>query len=777
VGDIRKPGSGRAQPSKASEGDMSTLYDKILKTHTVYEAHEEVPLLYVDSHIVYEITSPQAFESLRQRNRGIRRPHLTIATVDHNIPTLSRKQLKASGSLNNYISDPQSGLQVSTLERNVRHHRLTYFGLEDSRQGIVHVLGPEQGFSQPGTILVCGDSHTGTNGAFGNLSLGIGTSEVEHVLATQTIRLQKFKNMRINVTGTLPSGTSAKDLMLHIIGKIGFAGATGHIIEYSGEAIRRMGMEARMTMCNMSIEAGGRAGLIAPDEVTFKYLKNKPFAPRDKWCEAVSYWRTMVSDEDAKWDKEVVINAGDVVSTVTWGTTPQDIAPVDGYVPDLATISDDTERQRVERSLKYMGLTPGMPVSSIKVDKIFIGSCTNARLTDLRSAASILRGRTIHPSISAIVVPGSGLVKAQAEEEGLDRVFMRAGFEWREAGCSMCPGINPDRLKRGERCASTSNRNFEDRQGPGGRTHLMSPATAAATAIRGYIADVKDFPPLFEDCRNETGEFNAIPLATGEGETQMSTSVELAPLTLHHPSEKLPVSHEPTLASPRSDSGLRTLEGIAAPLHLSNIDTDMLIPGRYLAVITKSGLGKALFTSLRYTPSGDINPSFVLNIPPYTSSKFLIVTGENFGCGSSREHAVWALKDFGIRVVMAPSFAGIFHNNAFKNGLLPVVIPRGKLLEWAKIAESVPEGSWTLDLLNQTITSPFQENVRFDVDEFKKYCMLNALDEIDLALKHEREIKFYEEWRAKAFPWLEETAGYSKLAKHSNIFRENSLQW
>lgn len=722
----------------------STLYDKIWETHLIARERESC-LIYVDGHIVYEITSPQAFDGLRSAKRPLRRPDLTLSTVDHNIPTTSRKKFTSPAS---YISDPQSKLQVATLERNVRNYGLTYYGLDDRRQGIVHVVGPEQGFALPGTVFVCGDSHTGTVGAFGNLALGIGTSEVEHVLATQTIRLSKFKNMRIWVEGDLKEGVVSKDLTLHIVGKIGFAGATGHVVEYAGPTIQKMSMESRMTICNMSIEAGARAGLIAPDDTTFNYLKRRRFAPKEFWNLAVEAWRELPSDEGAKFDKEVFIDAGDVSPTVTWGTTPADIVSFTGLIPDPVDFAHDVpEQKRIQRGLDYMDLKPGMKLADIKVDKVFIGSCTNSRIEDLRSAASILRGRSIAPGIKAIVVPGSGLVKKQAEEEGLDIVFTKAGFEWREAGCSMCPGINPDRLSIGERCASTSNRNFEGRQGPGGRTHLMSPATAAATAIRGYISDPRDFPP--------------VPYSRQEVALEPSDNEQ--PCHQPRPPNKEPAeitgkeNVDPSAAITSSGSEFHTVQGVGAPLHLSNVDTDTIIPGQYLAVVKKDGLGKALFKTIRYkVGTGEPISTFILNKPPWTEAKFLIVTGENFGCGSSREHAAWALKDFGIRVVLAPSFAGIFLNNAFKNGILCVVQPRAVLLELAQDAERNPGSELELRLEEQVLIRASGDQIAFEIDGFKKHCLLNGLDEIALALQHNDEINRYEKWRGTTFPWLEE---------------------
>ncbi|MDW8340620.1 MAG: 3-isopropylmalate dehydratase large subunit, partial [Geminicoccaceae bacterium] len=438
---------------------------------------------YIDRHLVHEVTSPQAFEGLRAAGRTVRRPDLTLAVPDHNVPTTDRRL---------GIADPVSRLQVETLERNCREFGITLFGMDDIRQGIVHVIGPEQGFTLPGTVIVCGDSHTSTHGAFGALAFGIGTSEVEHVLATQTLLQKKPKTMRIVVEGELHEGCTAKDVILAIIGTIGTAGGTGHVIEYAGSVIRALSMEGRMTICNMSIEAGARAGLVAPDEKTFAYLRGRPMAPKGAaWEAAVAYWRTLPSDPDAVFDREVVIDAATIEPQVTWGTSPQDVVPISGRVPDPKDAPTPERRAAMERALAYMGLEPGTPMEEIRIDRVFIGSCTNARIEDLRLVAKIVKGKKVAPHVQAIIVPGSGLVKHQAEEEGLDVIFKEAGFEWREAGCSMCLGMNPDRLNPGERCASTSNRNFEGRQGKGGRTHLVSPAMAAAAAITGKLTDVR----------------------------------------------------------------------------------------------------------------------------------------------------------------------------------------------------------------------------------------------------------------------------------------------
>ena len=461
-----------------------TLFDKIWQGHIVDRQPDGTCLLYIDRHLVHEVTSPQAFEGLRASGRKVRRPDATIAVADHNLPTTDRSR---------GITEPESRLQVETLERNVRDFGVPYFAVDDIRQGIVHIIGPEQGMTQPGMTIVCGDSHTATHGAFGALAFGIGTSEVEHVLATQTLIQQPAKNMLIRVEGELPFGITAKDVVLAIIGKIGTAGGTGHVVEYAGSAIRTLSMEGRMTVCNMTIEAGARAGLIAPDETTFEYLKGRPYVPKGAaWEQAVRFWRTLPSDPGARYDREVVLDAASIVPQVTWGTSPQDVLPITGRVPNPADEADANKRAAMARSLDYMGLTPGTKLAEVPVQRVFIGSCTNGRIEDLRAAASVAKGRKVAAGVNAMVVPGSGLVKHQAEEEGLDRVFLEAGFEWREPGCSMCLAMNPDKLLPGERCASTSNRNFEGRQGRGGRTHLVSPAMAAAAAVTGRLADVRD---------------------------------------------------------------------------------------------------------------------------------------------------------------------------------------------------------------------------------------------------------------------------------------------
>jgi 3-isopropylmalate/(R)-2-methylmalate dehydratase large subunit len=460
-----------------------TVFQKIWDAHLVDEQPDGTCLLYIDRHLVHEVTSPQAFEGLRTTGRKVRRPDATLAVPDHNVPTSDRSQP---------IADATSRIQVDTLTKNCEEFGVQLFGMHDVRQGIVHVIGPEQGFTLPGTTIVCGDSHTSTHGAFGALAFGIGTSEVEHVLATQTLVQKKPKTMRISVDGELPVGCTAKDVILAIIGKIGTAGGTGYVIEYAGSVIRGLSMEGRMTICNMSIEAGARAGLIAPDEKTIAYFKGRPMAPKGaEWELAERWWRTLPSDEGAVYDEEVLLDAASIEPQVTWGTSPQDVVPITGIVPDPKAAASDDRRKSMERSLEYMGLKAGTPMEEVKVDTVFIGSCTNGRIEDLRVVAKLVEGKKVSPAVRAMIVPGSGLVKHQAEAEGLDEIFQAAGFEWREAGCSMCLGMNPDQLKPGERCASTSNRNFEGRQGKGGRTHLVSPAMAAAAALTGHLADVR----------------------------------------------------------------------------------------------------------------------------------------------------------------------------------------------------------------------------------------------------------------------------------------------
>lgn len=733
-------------------------------------------ILYIDRHLVHEVTSPQAFEGLRNAKRSVRRPDCTLATVDHNIPTISRKTYRDTKT---FVEQSDSRIQCLTLEDNVKEFGLTFFGLSDNRQGIVHIIGPEQGFTLPGATIVCGDSHTSTHGAFGALAFGIGTSEVEHVLATQTILQKPAKNMKIQVDGQLGPGVNSKDIILHVIGIIGTAGGTGAVIEFCGSTIRSLSMEARMSICNMSIEAGARAGLIAPDEITFEYIKGRPLAPTGKaWDDAVANWRSLPSDEGAKYDAEVYVDAKDIAPTITWGTSPQDVVAITGKVPDPKTDGKDANHaSAMERALEYMGLTAGTPMEEVKIDKVFIGSCTNSRIEDLREAARILHGRKVASHLYCMLVPGSGLVKKQAEAEGLDKIFIQAGFDWREAGCSMCLGMNPDQLAPGERCASTSNRNFEGRQGAGGRTHLMSPAMAAACAVTGYLTDVRKL---------EAGQRVGFEASKPGFQIQMTDNKSyLTDKPLPPPSPIVPgatadapaTTDEDALRDvPQSEmatSGggmekFQVLEGICAPLPRNNVDTDLIIPKQFLKTIKRTGLGSALFWPLRYdVKTGEPLPDFVLNQKPFDGANILVAQ-ENFGCGSSREHAAWSLTDFGIRCVIAESFGDIFSTNYTKNGALPVRLPKdqvAKVMEAAKAGEKVK-----VDLVKEEVVLQDGTSFAFKTPEFTRKCLLEGLDDIALTLVHGDKIKTFEAQRSQTTPWLDGfgyTVGASKASGDS----------
>lgn len=727
-------------------GRPLTLFDKIWRDHVVNDSDDATGLIYIDRHLVHEVTSPQAFEGLRNASRRVRRPDCTLVTVDHNVPTSDRSGFK---NVEEFIKEDDSRIQVQALEKNVEEFGLNYFGMDDSRQGIVHIIGPEQGFTLPGTTVVCGDSHTATHGAFGALAFGIGTSEVEHVLATQTLFQKRAKNMRINVIGTLPPGSTSKDLVLHIIGVIGTASGTGHVIEFAGDAIRQLSMEARMSICNMAIEAGARAGMIAPDEVTIEYLRGRPMAPKgEDWEHAVKYWRSLPSDDGAYYDKEVEINANNVIPTVTWGTSPQDTAPITGVVPDPEQEPNPARRAAMERSLTYMGLKAGEKLDGLKVDKVFIGSCTNARIEDLRAAAAVAQGRKVADNVYAMVVPGSGLVKQQAIEEGLDKILIDAGFDFREPGCSMCLAMNPDKLLPGERCASTSNRNFEGRQGNGGRTHLVSPAMAAAAAFKGALTDVRALNPPVTPASHTILESLDFALRTA----QMLGDVGSAPPS-HSASTDSQSQSESVGSSTSTSAGMEKFEvltGIAAKLDMQNVDTDMIIPKQFLKTIKRTGLGTALFHALRYEEDDGENPDFVLNKQPWRNAQIL-VAGANFGCGSSREHAPWALKDFGIRAVIAESFADIFYNNCFKNAMLPIVMGRDDIERLFQVCDN--GGELTIDLREQVVKAG-EINVKFDVDPFRKNCLLEGLDDIGITLQNASDIDEFEKRRQIHFPWL-----------------------
>lgn len=760
-----------------TQKEPKTLYDKVFADHVVHKDESGSYLIYIDRHLVHEVTSPQAFEGLKNADRPVRRPDCTLATVDHNIPTTSRKSFK---SIATFIKEDDSKLQVQTLEDNVKDFDLTYFGMTDDRQGIVHVVGPEQGFTLPGTTVVCGDSHTSTHGAFGALAFGIGTSEVEHVLATQTLIQAKSKNMIIKIEGELAPGITSKDLVLHVIGVIGTAGGTGCVIEFAGKAIQDLSMEARMSICNMAIEAGARAGMIQPDETTFEYIKGRPLAPKgDEWEKAVKYWKTLYSDKDAKFDHEVIIKASDIVPTITWGNSPQDALPITGKVPDPKDFTDPIAKSGVERALKYMGLEPNTPFVDIPIEKVFIGSCTNSRIEDLRAAAAVVRGHKKSDNVKlAMVVPGSGLIKKQAEREGLDKIFEEAGFEWREAGCSMCLGMNPDILDPYERCASTSNRNFQGRQGALSRTHLMSPEMAAAAGIAGHFVDIREHkynkdPSVAKVSIEEDKELqDAVYEHEKQPEEPKSDAImedEINDIPVDEPVEKKRKVEEedaPTDSAPAGMQKFSTVTSIAAPLDRANVDTDAIIPKQFLKTIKRTGLSVGLFYEWRFEKDpeneGEMKPTdFVLNVEPYNKSEILCVTGDNFGCGSSREHAPWALKDFGIRSIIAPSFGDIFYNNSFKNGLLPIRIPQN-IIEEKIYPLALAKEKITIDLPNQKILGPNDEVLvdHFDVEDFRKHCLINGLDDIGITLQKEEFIKKYEDIRRDRFSFLE---GGSKL--------------
>lgn len=574
--------------------------------------------------------------------------------------------------------------------------------------------------------------------------------------------------MRIQVDGVLPPGVSSKDIILHTIGVIGTAGGTGAVIEFCGSAIRGLSMEARMSICNMSIEAGARAGMIAPDETTFEYLKGRPLSPKlnsPEWKKAVKYWTSLKSDEGAKYDEDVFLSAKDIVPTISWGTSPQDVVPITGVVPGPDDFTDESKKDSARRALEYMGLTPGTPMQDIELDKIFIGSCTNSRIEDLRAAARIVEGKKIAPNLKrAMVVPGSGLIKKQAESEGLDKIFTDAGFEWREAGCSMCLGMNPDILAPKERCASTSNRNFEGRQGAGGRTHLMSPSMAAAAAIVGKLADVRKVANGNATPAKATPKLDVTPEAS-----DVDTDDDFDRI-MDIPQDSQPHANDHT---PKSSAGLpkfTTLKGIAAPLDRSNVDTDAIIPKQFLKTIKRTGLGSALFYALRFNEDGSEKPDFVLNKEPYRQSKILVVTGPNFGCGSSREHAPWALLDFGITCVIAPSYADIFFNNTFKNGMLPLVIPSKSTLQ--KIAEEAKAGrEIEVDLVHQQVNDAHGNKLAdFEVEEFRKHCLVNGLDDIGLTMQMEDPIKKFESRRTLDTPWLD-GSGYLRRGKREGAVK------
>ena len=746
-----------------------TLYDKIYQQHLVNPEDKAAPLQYIDAHLIFESPTPVAFAALKKTARPVRRPDLTLATVDHNVPTSDRSQYQDAGS---FVKDPQSREQIGLLQKNTATHKIKYLSMSDRRQGIVHVVGPEQGLTLPGSVIFCGDSHTPTHGAVGALAISGSVSDITHVLATQTVLQKKYKNFRVCVEGELGLGVYSKDVILHILGKIGQAGGTGCVIEFCGSTIRNLSMEARMVLCNMSIESGARSGLVAPDEVTFAYLKDRPLVPSgDNWDTALEYWKSLYSDADAHWDVNVEIDAAEIVPVVTWGTSPDDVIPITGKTPDPADFdsTDPFKAAAIRRALHYMDLPPNLPAVEIPIDRVFIGSCTNSRIEDLRAAARIARGQKVASTVYAMVVPGSGLVRQQAEAEGLHVIFKAAGFDWREAGCSMCLAMNGDGLAPGERCASTTNRNFEGRQGPGGRTFLLSPVMAVAAALKGHLADVREF--LKE---NENGSLEMTRL-TLDGEDVRSYGRVEKKKTKEETSASASTSTQPSRESTCKDNALanrpsqlakqsgdgipkfNTLSSIASPFDMRNINTDLIIPAADLKVTSSLGLGPKLFKALRFdSTTGEEKPDFVLNQEPYRSaSQILVCTGENFGCGSSREKAVWALAGFGFRCVIAPSFASIFFNNCGKCGVLAIALPDADAL--AKIhAAGMAKVAVEVDLPAQEIryAQGGELIAKFDVDAYTKHCMLNGLDDISNTLANEENIHVFETKHKAAFPWL-----------------------
>ncbi|KAF8576676.1 hypothetical protein K439DRAFT_1366518 [Ramaria rubella] len=752
-----------------------TLYDKIWDQHVVHVQEDGRALLYIDRHIIHEVGSPQAFEGLREAGRTVRRADLTLATVDHGVPTTART---SSSSVKTYVDDLQAREQCLVMEQNAKRYGFHFFGLNDRRQGIVHVIAPEQGFSLPGMTCVCADSHTSTHGAFGAIAFGTGASEVEHVLATQTLLQKKSKNMRISVNGPLHEGVNSKDVILHIIGKIGTAGATGCAVEYAGSVFKNFNMEARMSVCNMSIEAGARVGMVAPDEITFAYLKGRPMAPKlgPEWDKAIEHWRTLYTDEGAHFDIEVEINAADIVPSVTWGTSPQDVVAITERIPDPASFADPARQGSAQRSLKYMGLEPGTCMEDIRVDKVFLGSCTNGRIEDLRSAASVViaagAGAHVAPNVYAMVVPGSGVVKEQAEAEGLDAVFKRAGFDWREAGCSMCIALNPDKLAPGERSASTSNRNFEGRQGSGGRTHLMSPAMAAAAALNGKLTDVRKYGVRGLGA-DGGGQFGAPKLKiTNDLDFVHDIAPPSPPLS---DTAELSADVNTTTSASGRFAKFVALKAIAAPLEMENIDTDKIIAAQFLKGLTRTGLGVHLFHTLRVSPHSGEKTNFILDRSPYDKARILVCTGSNFGCGSSREHAAWSLNDFGIKCIIAPSFGEIFESNTFNNGMLPITLSKENcaILHEDAVAALPLE----VDLEKQEIRRFNREPpIQFQIDAFRRHCLLEGLDDVALTLMKLGHIEAFEKNMSEKWPWLD-GLGHEKRKWAQGLGNKDTMTW
>ena len=718
-----------------------TLFAKVWDEHVVVPETTESPaILYIDLHLVHEVTSPQAFAELRRRGRKVRSPERVLATLDHSTPTLPAA---ADGTLP--YGDAGGAAQVATLERNAREFGLHLHGFDSSARGVIHVMGPELGATHPGSTVVCGDSHTSTHGAFGALAFGIGTSEVAHVLATQCLWQRRPRTMQVELAGTMPPGCAPKDLALLVVASLGADGGAGHTIEFTGEAVRALSMEGRMTLCNMAIEAGARSGMVAPDEKTLRYLAGRPWAPRGaEWERSVERWQHLATDPVASYDAVRTIDVGGLTPMITYGTNPALAMGVDGAIPDPG---DDP---RLREALAAMGFHPGEELRGRRIDVVFIGSCTNARIEDLRAAAAIMRGRTVAPGTRVLVVPGSGAVKQRAEEEGLAAIFTRAGAEWREPGCSMCIAMNGDHALPGEYVVSTSNRNFAGRQGPDTHTILASPATAAAAAVTGRLTDPRELSGVLQNY----ARFHSRPFAPG-GVAHPPSIHEYAPsarlarnersgneshVFSEHPTETMEL-HDPPPAGVTEP--LRTVHGPILLLPEEDIDTDQIIPARFLTTTVRTGLGRHAFADWRNKADGSPREDCALN-DPRAAGCSILVAGRNFGCGSSREHAPWTLLDRGLRAVISPAIADIFRSNALRNGLLPVVVSpatHARLVArpWAEVE---------VDLERCVVVMPEGDEVPFPVDPFARRCLLEGTDELGILLEYEERIAAFERARA-----------------------------
>ena len=674
---------------------MKTLFDKIWDAHTVETIAGGSCVLYIDRQYIHEVTSPQAFEGLHSRGAKVFRPAQVTASPDHNIPTQNQHLP---------VQDLQSARQVSMLENNCTEHGITIFKVGTPKNGIIHVVGPETGLTQPGMTIVCGDSHTSTHGAMGCVAFGIGTSEVEMVLASQCVLQSKPKTMRINVEGQLNPGVCSKDIILYLISKLGTGGGTGHFIEFAGSAIRSLSMEARMTICNMSIEMGARGGMIAPDETTFAYLKGREYAPQGtEWDKSVAQWKQLYSDPDAIFDKEVTFDAADIYPMITYGTNPGMGIALTHSIPEVSEI-EETSRPSFLKALEYMDFKPGEKLPGKPVDYVFVGSCTNGRIEDLRVFADYVKGKQKAAGVTAWIVPGSKQVEKQAIDEGIRDTLEAAGFELRQPGCSACLAMNDDKIPAGKYCVSTSNRNFEGRQGPGARTLLAGPLVAAACAIHGII--------------------------TVPDSLQLSNSV----------TQQLSNSFQLMI------NQFTTLTSTAIPLKIENVDTDQIIPARFLKATTREGFGKQLFFDWRYDAQGNPKTDFVLNSPDYTGE--ILIAGKNFGCGSSREHAAWAIYGAGFKVVISSFFADIFRNNALNNGLLPVQVSESFLAKLFQVVRSAPSTTVSIDLERQTVTlTATGEQELFEISPYKKECLLKGYDDVDYLMSIHHKIEAFEKTR------------------------------